>query len=346
MERMADPEKQDGASGPGAALRGAWVLVAGPDAATAARLRGRLADLGAAAVELAEDAEDAAGRAAAARPDVVLALHGLGGPVRERLDPVGLGGGPPVVALDDLPGLPGGTAGDDAVLDRLGLALDAHRLRLRVRDLEAVVASGTIEAHRGVAVAEQETVLRLTAAAGYRDDNTWEHTQRVAAMAARLGRRVGLGDLQVELIRAAAPLHDVGKIAVPDSILLKPDRLTAEEFEVIKTHAAVGASILEGSVSPLVQTAQRIARAHHERWDGGGYPDALAGEAIPVEGRLVAVADVFDILVHERPYKEEWSVDDAAEEIRRNAGTQFDPDVVAAFDELGGATWKALASDI
>jgi putative two-component system response regulator len=164
-------------------------------------------------------------------------------------------------------------------------------------------------------------------------------------MAARLGRRLGLDDTHLDLIRRAAPLHDLGKIAVPDSILLKPEKLTAEEFEVIKTHAAVGASILSGSVAPLFQVAERIARAHHERWDGGGYPDGLAGEDIPVEGRLVALADVFDILVHERPYKEEWSVDDAAEEIRRNAGAQFDPSAVEAFDDLGAATWKALASD-
>jgi putative two-component system response regulator len=165
-------------------------------------------------------------------------------------------------------------------------------------------------------------------------------------MAARLGRRLGVPDAEVELIRRAAPLHDLGKIAVPDSILLKPDKLTAEEYEVIKTHAQVGASILEGSRSPLWRVAARIARSHHERWDGGGYPDGLEGDAIPLEGRLVAVADVFDILVHERPYKEGWSVDDAAEEIRGNAGTQFDPAIVEAFDELGAATWKALAADV
>jgi putative nucleotidyltransferase with HDIG domain len=342
---MADPADRDRGTVRSTALHGAWVLIAGPDATSAARLRARLADLGAAAVELAVDPEDAIARAAAARPDAVLALPGFGDALRARLDPLGTGGGPPVVAVDEFPGLPAGTAGDDAVLDRLGLLLERHRLRARVRDLEAVVASGAVSARREAQNAEEDALQRLSAAAEYRDDNTWEHTQRVAVMAARLGRRLGLDDIDVDLIRGAAPLHDLGKVAVPDSILLKPEKLTDEEYEVIKTHAAVGASILGGSTSPLFQTAARIARAHHERWDGTGYPDGLTGEDIPVAGRLVAVADVFDILVHERPYKEEWSVEDAAEEIRRNAGSQFDPAVVEAFDDLGAAIWKALASD-
>jgi putative two-component system response regulator len=162
-------------------------------------------------------------------------------------------------------------------------------------------------------------------------------------MAARLGRRLGLGDDDVDLLRRAAPLHDLGKIAIPDSILLKPDRLTDEEFEVVKTHAPVGAQILGGSDSPLLQMAERVAGSHHERWDGTGYPGGLAGEDIPLVGRIVAVADVFDVLVHERPYKEEWSVEDAAAELRRAAGSQFDPDVVQAFEDLGAATWQALA---
>ena len=145
----------------------------------------------------------------------------------------------------------------------------------------------------------------------------------------------------VWLVRQAAPLHDLGKIAIPDSILLKPGRLEPEEFEVVKTHAVLGARVLSESSSEVLGVAEQIARSHHERWDGDGYPDGLAGADIPLVARLVHVADVFDVLVHERPYKEAWTVEDAAGEIRAGAGTQFDPGVVAAFDALGAGSWTA-----
>jgi len=147
----------------------------------------------------------------------------------------------------------------------------------------------------------------------------------------------------VTLVREAAPLHDIGKIAIPDSILLKPGKLSDEEFEVVKTHALLGARVLAGADSELLEVAERIVRHHHERWDGGGYPDGLAGEAIPAVARIAAVADVFDVLVHERPYRDSWSVDEAAAEIRKGAGTQFDPDVVQAFEDLGPAAWEMEA---
>src|SRR4051812_23319744 len=142
---------------------------------------------------------------------------------------------------------------------------DPERLSARVRDLERVLADRAIDAHRAVAEAREDALVRLAAAAEYRDDNTWEHTQRVAVMAARLARTLGVEEEEVAQIRRAAPLHDLGKIAIPDSILLKPGRLSEEEFEVVKTHAAIGAAILEGSDSPVFRTAERIARSHHER---------------------------------------------------------------------------------
>ena len=137
----------------------------------------------------------------------------------------------------------------------------------------------------------------------------------------------------------------VGVLAVDPSSPFTGGAILGDRVRM-QEHTTIGATILENSDSPMLQLGHSIARHHHERWDGGGYPDGLAGEDIPVAGRLVHLADVFDILVHERPYKEEWAVEDAAEELRRNAGSQFDPDVVAAFDELDAATWKALSADV
>ncbi|HEY4429206.1 MAG TPA: HD-GYP domain-containing protein [Solirubrobacteraceae bacterium] len=190
--------------------------------------------------------------------------------------------------------------------------------QLRLRELEA---------------AHAEALQRLALAAEFRDDETAEHTQRVGATAALIAGRLGWEPDQVELIRAAAALHDVGKLGIPDAILLKPGRLTEEEYEVVKAHAELGERLLSGSVSPVLQMAAVIAGSHHERWDGTGYPAGLAGEGIPQVGRIVAVADVYDALTHDRPYKSLWPVEQAIAEIHRASGTQFDPGAVEAFLE-------------
>jgi len=191
--------------------------------------------------------------------------------------------------------------------------------------LETKVAERT----RELEDARAETLQRLAVAAEYHDDETFQHTTRVGEAAAELAAQ--LGAEEIELLREAAPLHDVGKLAIPDHILLKPGKLSAVEYEVMKTHAALGARLLSDSNSPVLQMAAVIAATHHERWDGTGYPEGLAGEAIPLVGRVVAVADVFDALTHDRPYKSAWSVEQAIAEIQRAAGSQFDPCVVAAF---------------
>ena len=193
--------------------------------------------------------------------------------------------------------------------------------------LEVKVAERT----RDLEDARAETLHRLAIAAEYRDDDTFEHTKRVGATSANIAARLGLGADQVELLREAAPLHDVGKLAISDAILLKPGRLTEDEYEVVKTHAELGARLLSGSSAPVLQMAAVIAATHQERWDGSGYPAGLAGEAIPLVGRIVAVADVFDALTHDRPYKSAWPVERAIAELRHGAGSQFDPVVVAAF---------------
>jgi putative two-component system response regulator len=230
--------------------------------------------------------------------------------------------------------------------DFLTKPLDLMEVALRVRNLlgarkayldlaryqdhlEELVAERTAD----LELAQREVVERLALAAEYRDDVTGLHTRRVGELSAEIAVHLGLEGEEVELIRLATPLHDIGKIAIPDRILLKPGRLTEEEFEEVKLHVSIGADILHGSKSPLLQMAASVAMAHHERWDGMGYL-GMAGEAIPQVARIVSVADVFDALISERPYKRAWSVPDALAEIEALRGRHFDPEVVDAFLDL------------
>jgi len=182
--------------------------------------------------------------------------------------------------------------------------------------------------------ARLEDLKRLALVGEYRDDDTNQHTERVAHTAELVALELGLSSELVARIHSAAALHDVGKIGIPDKILLKPGRLTAEEFELMKTHTAVGGRILGESDFPILQMATEIAVSHHEHWDGSGYPSRLKGEAIPLTGRIIAVADAFDAMTHARPYKSAYSVRHAVTEIKRCRGTQFDPQVVDAFMTL------------
>lgn len=164
----------------------------------------------------------------------------------------------------------------------------------------------------------------------------WTDTRRsvVGALAGDLALRIGTSDPVAELIRRTAPLHDIGKIAIPDRILGKPGPLTPEEYDVMKTHTTIGATILAGGDNALIVTAERIALTHHERWDGSGYPRGLAGDAIPLEGRIVAVADFYDALTHDRPYRAALDPEVALTMIRRGAGRQFDSQVAEVMLEL------------
>jgi putative two-component system response regulator len=192
-----------------------------------------------------------------------------------------------------------------------------------------------------------EMLGRLAVAAEFRDDDTGQHTRRVGDLSVDIAQRLGVNDLEIGLIRLTAPLHDVGKIALPDAILGKPGRLTGPEFEQMKAHTTVGAQMLSGSAFALLETAEQIALTHHEKWDGSGYPNGLAGEEIPIAGRIVAVADVFDALTHVRPYKAAWSWSDAMDEITSHAGQHFDPQVADAFAtgfEGGAARFERSAA--
>lgn len=180
--------------------------------------------------------------------------------------------------------------------------------------------------------ARTDAIRRLGAASEYRDNETGMHVMRMTHFATSIAKALGLPEAQRELLAICAPMHDVGKIGIPDAILLKPGRLSADEFSVMKTHTDIGSRLLTGD-DALIQTAREIAVSHHERWDGLGYPQGLAGEAIPLLARICAVSDVFDALTSTRPYKEAWPLDEAIAWIRAGSGTHFDPAVVAAFDQ-------------
>jgi putative two-component system response regulator len=214
---------------------------------------------------------------------------------------------------------------------RIRNLLVTRQLYLQLEREQQRLEDSVEERTRALASTHIEIVYRLARAAEYRDDNTGEHTRRVGRLSGELARTVGLSDHDAAMIERAAPLHDVGKVGVPDAILLKPSALSAGELDIIRTHPAMGARILSGSRVPLLRMAEEIAHAHHERWDGSGYPHGRSGEGIPLAGRIVALADAFDAMTHDRPYKRSIPPPQALEVIQSERATHFDPQVVDAF---------------
>jgi two-component system response regulator RpfG len=197
----------------------------------------------------------------------------------------------------------------------------------RSRWLERRVAEATSE----IRLRERETLLRLARAGEYRDEDTGNHVIRMAKYSRLIAEELGFSNDEAEVIEMAAPMHDIGKIGIRDEILLKPGKLTVEEFEIMKTHTVIGHEILKDSPSKFLQMGSIIALCHHEKFDGTGYPYGNSGENIPIEARIVAVADVYDALVSERPYKNAWSVETALEYMESHRGKHFDPVVLDAF---------------
>jgi len=202
------------------------------------------------------------------------------------------------------------------------------------KELESEVAKRTEDlkhALERVKAASLETIYRLSMAAEFRDEATGAHIKRMSLYAAAIARRMGMDDNTVDIILNAVPMHDLGKIGIPDRILLKPAKLEPLEWEIMKQHTVIGATILKGSDAEFIKLGESIALCHHEKWDGSGYPNGLKGIEIPIAGRITAIADVFDALTSKRPYKEPFTVEASLVVIGEGRGTHFDPDVCDAF---------------
>jgi len=304
---------------------------------------------------LVEDPREVVDRYRTVRPDLILLdinmPHLDGYQVMEQLKALNDPLLPPIVILT-------AQHGKDYLLralaagarDFIGKPFDRNELLMRVRNLldaqlahrlvydqktmlEDMVRARTDELHR----TRLQVVQRLGMAAEYRDEETGYHILRMSHSCALLARGAGWSESGCDLILNASPMHDIGKIGIPDAIMLKPGKFEPHEWEIMKTHAAIGGKLLEGDDSTLMRMAREIAITHHEKWDGSGYPNGLVGEAIPQSGRIAALADVFDALTSVRPYKNAWTVEAAVGYIEENSGKHFDPKLVEVFlRELSG----------
>lgn len=221
-------------------------------------------------------------------------------------------------------------------LVRVGSLIRTRRALRRARGVAEQLTSRLNEVEEQAEQAQIEMLARMARIIDHSDGALSQHTWRVARLAGDIAFEMGLPQGDVDDIRRAARLHDLGKVVVSDSILTSTEPLTDDEVGLIRAHPTIGALILSGGTSPLVRMAERIARSHHERWDGKGYPDGLMGESIPIEARIVAVSDAFDAMTNNRAYRLALSEDEAISEIRAGAGTQFDPNVVTAFFAVRG----------
>ena len=217
------------------------------------------------------------------------------------------------------------------LLARVRNLLDAHLAQRLMHERQAVLEEVVRQRTHALQISRLQVLQRLGQAAEFRDEETGNHILRMSHTAALLAGESGWSDEDTELLLNAAPMHDIGKIGIPDRILRKPGPLDAAEWAVMRTHCEIGARLLKGE-GELMEQARAVAWTHHEKWDGSGYPRGLRGEEIPAAGRLCAIADVFDALLSVRPYKRAWSVDSAVRHIRSEAGRHFDPEAVRVFD--------------
>ena len=303
-------------------------------------------------IELVGDPRDVMKRYAQKRPDLILLdinMPHLDGyqvmaQVKELADPLA----PPIVILTAQHGRDGllralSSGARDFVpkpfdrtelLMRVRNLLDAHLAHRMLHDRKELLEDMVQARTEALNLTRLQVVQRLGRAAEYRDNETGLHIIRMSKYSALLSRSLGWSAADCDLMLHASPMHDVGKIGIPDGILLKKGSLSGPEWEIMKTHAVIGGDILDDANSDLLNLAREIALTHHEKWDGSGYPMGLSGAAIPMSGRVVAVADVFDALTSQRPYKEAWTIDACVDHIRRHSGAHFDPELVRHFEQL------------
>ena len=333
------------------------ILVVDDQEASALLLQAVLARAGYSAVEILTDPFAVVQRCSEAPPDLLLLdwhMPGCGGPeILEQIqfltdEPTWM---PVLVLTADIAPDTKRQALSLGARDFLTKPIDVPEVLLRVRNLlqtqylRLELQRSNDQLHERVAQrtleledAKLEMLDRLALAAEYRDDATGQHAKRIGRTSELLALELGLDAAEATLIGHAARLHDIGKIGIADELLLKPGKYTVEEIAAMELHPKIGARILSGSNNELLNMAEQIALTHHERWDGRGYPNGLSGDDIPLPGRIVTVADVFDALTHRRPYKEPWPISVAVREIIGEAGTKFDPNVTEAFARLEHAT--------
>lgn len=217
------------------------------------------------------------------------------------------------------------------VLLRIHNMLEVRMLQNEVRDQNKILEAKVLRRTRELYDTRLDVVQRLARAAEFRDQETGMHIIRMSKYCEALAKEIGMSGLQCELMLTASPLHDIGKIAIPDSILLKPGKLDPQEWEIMKTHTTIGSELLSGSHSAFMKMAAHIALTHHEKWDGTGYPQGLKEIQIPLVGRICGLCDVFDALTSSRPYKEAWSFEQALEEIKKQKAKHFDPALLGSF---------------
>jgi len=329
--------------------KAAHILVVDDEPANLKLLGLMLRTAGYAQVELVQDPREAIVSYDRRRPDLVLLdinmpqLDGFG--VMAQIRALGEALAPPIVILtaqsgDDflLRALDAGATdflskpfNRRELLARANNILLAHLARQSMHSQNSLLEQVVLQRTRELRESRLDIVRRLGRAAEFRDNETGQHVLRMSHASALLARHAGWSEAECELLLNASPMHDIGKIGIPDGVLLKPGPLTPNERTIMQTHASIGAEILSGSDDPLIAMAREVAMAHHEKWDGTGYPNGLAGDAIPEAARIVAIADVFDALTSERPYKKAWAVEEAIGFMRGQAGIQFDPRLLELF---------------